>query len=203
MSKIKNIKTLVTTRFLSIYEAIYENKMGNEKTWMITSRKNETSIREQYFNGQVDKTDAVVIAALHKASGKLVLVRQFRVPLNDYVYELPAGLIDPDEEMKKTLTRELKEETGLDLIEIKVPLSHSKLYLSPGMTDESVALMYCLCEGEISKTYLEEDEDIEAVLVSPKEAEAILKGNHRLDIKAFLVLQSFVTLGTALFDKEL
>lgn len=68
----------------------------------------------------------------------------------------------------------LKEETGLDVIEINKDLSCDQVYLSPGMTDESVAFVYCICEGEVSKDYLEADEDIETYLVSKEEAKEIL-----------------------------
>ena len=36
-NKVTNIKTLNKTRFLSFYEAEYENKKGNKRTWMIAS----------------------------------------------------------------------------------------------------------------------------------------------------------------------
>ena len=107
-NKVTNIKTLNKTRFLSFYEAEYENKKGNKRTWMIASRKKDEDLKEKFFNGKKDKDDAVVIAALHKPSNKLVIIRQFRIPVNDYVYELPAGLIDDGEEAKNSVVRELK-----------------------------------------------------------------------------------------------
>ena len=142
----------------------------------------------------------MVIAALHKQSNKLVLVKQFRIPLNDYVYELPAGLIDANESIESTLERELKEETGLKLLEINEKLGRRQLYLSGGMTEESAALIYCTCEGEVSTDYLEADEDIEPILVDKEEAKKLLESNAKLDVKAFLTLQSFVVLGEELFN---
>ena len=59
-----------------------------------------------------DKIDAVVICALHKAQNKLVLINQYRVPINKYIYELPAGLVDNNEDIETSVRRELKEETG-------------------------------------------------------------------------------------------
>lgn len=199
-SKVNHIKPLSENKFLSLYDVTYTNKMNKEKHWMLASRKENSLLQDQYFNGKEEKIDAVVIVAWHKTFEKLVLIRQFRVPLNDYIYELPAGLVDPNEDRELTLKRELKEETGLDFVKISCKLGHSKLYLSPGMTDESVALTYCLCEGEVSGAYLEEDEDLEVVLVSQEEAKEILGSNHKLDIKVFLVLQSFATLGEKIFD---
>lgn len=198
-TKIKEITTLAETKFLSLYDAKYENKCGKEKSWTIASRKSIDVIKRQLIDNEEDKVDAVVIAALHKESKKLVVIKQFRVPINDYIYELPAGLIDPNEEIKYTLNRELKEETGLTVVDVLEKNGSDKLYLSPGMTDESVALIYCLCEGEISKEFLEDDEEIEGLLISQEEAKELLKSNSKFDIKCFMLLNTFVTMGEELF----
>lgn len=196
---IRKLKPLAQTRFLNLYDAEYENKKGMTKHWMIASRKDYDTLSAQYFHKGEEKTDAVVIAALHKESEKLVLIKQFRLPLNDYIYELPAGLIDPHETPETTLGRELKEETGLELVSLVK--AQDKLYLSAGMTDESVCLMYCICTGEVSIDYLEADEDIEPFLVSREDAEKLLQSGEKLDIKTYLLLQSFVKLGSALFTE--
>ena len=192
-NRIKEIITLNQTKFLNFYHAVYENKLGQEKNWFIASRKNEEIIRRQYFEGQEDQVDAVLIVATHEATGKLVMVRQYRVPLNDYIYELPAGLIDQGEDFRISVARELKEETGLELIAIDEKKSCMKTYLSPGMTDESVAMIYCTCRGELSKEYLEADEDIEPLLLSKEEAQELLDRRGKMDIKALIILQQFAS----------
>ena len=190
--KIKELQSLAQTEFLNLYEATYENKNKEDKKWIIASRKDYKTLSGQYFNGKVEKLDAVVLIAFHEESKKLAVIRQFRVPLNDYVYELPAGLIDPDENIESTVKRELKEETGLTLAAIDYSRSRKKTYLSAGMTEESAALMYCTCTGEVSSAYLEADEDIEALLLSQEEARVILASDAKIDIKAFMALQTFI-----------
>lgn len=187
-NRIKKLITLSQTKFLNFYHAIYENKNGQEKSWFIASRKTEEVMRKQCIEGTEDTVDAVLLVATHQPTGKLVLIRQFRVPLNDYIYELPAGLIDDGEDYKVSVKRELKEETGLDLIAIDEEMSVGKTYLSAGMTDESVALVYCECTGELSKDYMEADEDIEPMLVCKEEAREILSSHHKIDIKAYMAL---------------
>lgn len=199
-NKVQNLETLSQTKFLSLYNANYINKGGNKKTWTIATRKSKEALEEQFFNGKEDKVDAVVILAYHKDEKKLVAIRQFRIPLNNYVYELPAGLIDNNDDIISTVKRELKEETGLDLEEVFEDKMGQKLYLSPGMTDESVSLVYCSCSGEVSNENLEEDEDIETVLLSREDAQKILNSNERCDIKFFMALQAFITLGDKLFQ---
>lgn len=190
--KINNVKTLADTRYLKLYDAEYTNKNGDVRHWSIASRKDLDTVKQQYFNGLEEKIDAVIIVAVHEAEEKLVVIRQFRIPINNYVYELPAGLIDSGEDFETTVKRELKEETGLDLVEIDFKKTKEKVYISTGMTDESVALVYCSCKGEISDENLEADEDIEVMLVSREEANEIINSGDKIDIKALLAIQNFI-----------
>ena len=198
-TKITKVNPLVETKFMGLYDIEYKNKQNTDRNWTVASRKNKEQLEEMYLQNKEDKIDAVVIAALHKEENKLVVIKQFRVPINNYIYELPAGLIDNNEDIKSAVARELKEETGLELIDINKVNSIERVYLSPGMTDESVAFVYCTCSGKISKEYLEADEDIEAILVSQEEAKELLKGNTKIDIKFYLTLQMFANLGDKLF----
>ncbi|CEH35023.1 NUDIX hydrolase [Romboutsia lituseburensis] len=199
-NKIKDVKTLVKTKFVGLYDVEYKNKQNEDRHWMVASRKSEDELKEVYLEGKEDKIDAVVIAAFHESENKLVLIKQFRVPINNYIYELPAGLVDNDESMESTVARELKEETGLELVRINDVKSRQKVYLSPGMTDESVAFVYCTCEGELSNEFLEDDEDIESMLISKEQAKEILKSDEIIDIKSYLILQMFASMGEELFN---
>lgn len=199
INRIKKLTILAETKYLNLYEAEYENRKGDTKHWTIASRKDFDTLKGKFFEGKKQNIDAVIIAALHKESNCLVLIRQFRVPLNDYVYEIPAGLLDRDEPIEHAVDRELREETGLKLVKINHEKSKDKIYVSVGMTDEAVAMVYCTCEGEISNKYLEDDEDIEAVLISQEEAKELLKKDINMDIKALMTLQGFAALGEALF----
>jgi ADP-ribose pyrophosphatase len=196
--RIKNITPLAETKFLSLYDAEYVNKKGNVKHWMVASRKNSKTLNAQLFEGKEEKIDAVVIAAVQRDLKKLVLVRQYRIPVNDYLYELPAGLIDGDEDVFAAIQRELYEETGLNLLEVDKTKKVLPLYVSAGMTDESIALVYCTCEGVPSTQNLEEDEDLEVILVSKEEAKNLLNKDVKIDVKTYLVLQAFAELGEKL-----
>ena len=201
---IRSITTLAETEYLKLYDAEYTNKNGESRNWSIASRKDLNTLKNNYFNGAEDNIDAVIIIATYvdkathvdKATyadeDKLVIIKQFRVPLNDYVYEIPAGLIDSGEDFETTVRRELKEETGLDLFQIDYNKTKSKAYISAGMTDESAALVYCTCLGEVSKDYLEADEDIVVMLLSKEEAKSLINSDEKIDIKAYLAIQNFV-----------
>lgn len=198
-NKVTKIKALVETKFLSLYEAEYENKVGNMRTWTVASRKDNETIQKQYFEGLEDALDGVIIAAYHKELKKLVIIKQFRIPLNDFVYELPAGLIDSGDSAKSTIGRELKEETGLEIVEVIENRGINKVYVSAGMTDESLSFVFCTCRGQISDENLEDDECIEPMLISQEEALKLIQSNEKFDAKCFLVLQSFALLGEKLF----
>ncbi len=200
-NKVTKLKPLVETKFLSLYEAEYENKVGKLRTWTIASRKDNNTLQKKFFENKEDVADGVIIAAYHKEKKKLVIIKQFRIPLNDYVYELTAGLIDPGEDAKSTIGRELMEETGLKIVDIIEHRGNDKIYVSAGMTDESLSFVYCTCEGEISDEHLEDDECIEALLVSQEEAKKLIQSKEKFDIKCFLVLQSFALLGEKLFEQ--
>lgn len=199
MSKINKLTTLAETKFLNLYNAEYSNKGGNIKNWIIASRKEKENLEGVYLNNKELQDDAVLIVPFHKEEEKIVVIRQFRVPINSYIYEMPAGLIDKGESPQTTITRELKEETGLDVIEILKNTVKGQLFLSPGMTDESVTSVFCTCGGTISKAYMEEDEDIEPILLSQKEAQELLIKDVKFDIKCYIYLQEFAKSGNEMF----
>lgn len=201
IKRIKSIIPLAETRFLNLYRAEYINRKGQTKNWMIASRKDNKTLTSQLFEDKDEKIDAVIIVAVHSDLKKLVLIRQYRVPVNDYLYELPAGLIDGDEDIYTAAKRELYEETGLKLLKFDNTKKPVQLYASAGMTDESMALVYCICEGEVSTQNLEDDEDIEVILVSKDEAANLLNSNVKMDVKTYLILQAFKENGTSIVDE--
>lgn len=190
--KVKNIEKLADTKYLKLYSADYINKKGTLRNWTIASRKSIEDLNNKFFDNGEDQPDAVVIIAKHIEEEKLVLIRQFRVPINDYVIELPAGLVDEGENFIETVKRELKEETGLDLVEIDEERTNKKVYVSVGMTDESISLVYCTCSGNPSNENLEDDEDIEVILVSKEEAKELLKTEKNIDVKALLAIENYI-----------
>jgi 8-oxo-dGTP pyrophosphatase MutT (NUDIX family) len=77
---------------------------------------------------------AVIIVPLDEAADEVVLVRQYRAPLDIELLELPAGKRDVKEEPQElTAARELAEETGLEAGRLEL-IGH--FYNSPGFCDE-------------------------------------------------------------------
>lgn len=101
---------------------------------------------------------AVAIIAITNEN-KLVLVRQFRKPLEKTILELPAGKLEAGEDPKVCAWRELEEETGYKAERMEHLVS---FYTSPGFADEYLHI-YCakgLTKGEIQP---DQDEFVELV----------------------------------------
>jgi ADP-ribose pyrophosphatase len=102
---------------------------------------------------------SVVVLALDDSTNppRVLLERQYRYAADDYLWELPAGHIDPGEASAKAARRELLEETGLTAKKWKRAL---KFYVSPGILDETMEVFLAtgLTEGNAQ---LEEDERIQ------------------------------------------
>jgi len=188
--KIQNVEKITDCRHLNLYEISYINKNGVEKLWHIASRADKAKC----LTGKFDMPDAVVIVPFHKKKDKLVIIKEFRVPLGGYQYGFPAGLVDEGETIQQTCIRELKEETGLNLTRIKK--ISPPVYSSSGMTDESVSIVYAECDGTPSNKGNEASEDITTIFVSPSKASELCKDSKiKLDVKTWLVLSSFAENG--------
>jgi ADP-ribose pyrophosphatase len=87
----------------------------------------------------VRRKRAVVVAPM-TAEGKLILIRQERIPIRATIWEVPAGQIDDEsnepDEISAVALRELREETGFELGEGGDLIPLGDYFTSPGFTDE-------------------------------------------------------------------
>lgn len=175
---ILSVEKKTENRFLNMYDLQYENKVGGQGIYHIASRG--ASVEELKLKTHKNKPDGVIIYALYGPKrDKVVMVRQYRFSIDDYVYEFPAGLVDEGETYSQAGARELKEETGLDFTPVKADEMYSKpLFTTIGMTDESCATVYGYASGKISLEGLEDNEDLEVVIADRKEVRRILKEEH-------------------------
>jgi ADP-ribose pyrophosphatase len=142
--KVLGVTKITDLPWLNLFQVAFEGKDGSPGTWTVCSRKKELLPGSYPVNA-----DAVHIIPLLKdgRKRKLVTIKEFRIPLGVPEYGFPAGLYNPNEDLKSVVKRELMEETGLKLTKI--------LYASPacvtsaGMSDESNTYVVCECTGTV------------------------------------------------------
>jgi ADP-ribose pyrophosphatase len=85
---------------------------------------------------------AVILPVLD--DGSIVLIRNYRFAVDEHLYELPAGMLDPGEDPRDCAARELAEETGYAAGRIE---KLTEFYTGPGTTDE---MMYVYLATELT-----------------------------------------------------
>jgi len=183
-----NLKKLTECNWVNLYEVNYKRKTDKRKTWLMCSRKNSPI-------DDASEPDAVLIIATINCDGKkkLVITKEFRVPIWDYEYGFPTGLIDDGEDIEDTVKRELKEETGLDVV--KIEHISMPVYSSAGLTDESNHMVIVEASGEVSNEWLEDSEDIEVLLLDATQIKELLCSKKKVAAKAWGVLYHYAEVG--------
>lgn len=156
--QIHKIEPITHEKWLNLYAATFEHH-GHVGHWLFASRKSQPHDKLS--------ADAVIIVPILHTPGdppRLVMVKEFRVPVGDYIFAFPAGLLEAGEKVEETIRRELREETGMEVVAIKRVTQ--PLYSSAGLTDESVAMAYVDARATPEmQPKLEQGEDLEVVLL--------------------------------------
>jgi len=154
---------LASTPWLRLIERRYLDLEGREKSWSYIER--------------IGERPAVLIIARTEQSGRIVLLRQYRVPLDCFVLEFPAGLVDEGEGIEEAARRELREESGFEgrICSLSPPVC-----TSPGLTNERVTIVTMLVPEQASCAPAHEpSEEIEVLTPSLDELGALIEGSAR------------------------
>lgn len=154
-------------RKLDIHEN-YPVKLPNGRTHRITF---------------INHPGAVIIAAfLNKDT--VIMIRQFRPALKKYIYELPAGTLDPNETLATCARRELLEETGLKAAKLK---KVGALYPVPGYSTE-VIHAFKAEQLTLTQAQPEEYEVIEIIPMSQSKVKQMIAKGQLMDAKSICAL---------------
>lgn len=150
--EVKECNTDNSKKFIYKYILYYKNKKNQEKKYEVASRNKFSCIDDIG-----SKTNAIMIVPF-TTDGKIVLLKEFRMGINNYIYNFPAGIIESGEDEISAAKRELYEETGLNCVNIKKVLRPA--FSSAGLTDEKVTVVFMEVEGELSNEHIEDNESI-------------------------------------------
>jgi ADP-ribose pyrophosphatase len=115
---------------------------------------------------------------------QLLLIRQYRYAAERYLYEVPAGRLDPGEAPADCARRELREETGCEAQSVEHLFT---MYTTPGFTDEKIHVFMAmgLTRGEVAR---EADEFIEVETMPLSRALSLVQQGEIQDAKTALGL---------------
>ena len=122
------------------WETISSETHFQDKNLEVVTEKIQSPARHEPRSWTVVRRKRAVVIAAMTAEGKLILIRQERIPIRSAIWEVPAGQIDEEgadeDEIAAVALRELREETGLELAEGGSLSQLGDYFTSPGFTDE-------------------------------------------------------------------
>lgn len=152
-------------KYLKNYELTYLNKAGREKKYEIVSRS-EISGPEALGR----RVSGVSIVAYHE--DKLLLLREFRMGVNRFIYNLCAGMVNEGESIEECIQRELYEETGLRVRRIRNILPPS--FSAVAFSDVKTQIAFVDAEGSF-EDHTSENEQIAANFYTKEEVRELLE----------------------------
>lgn len=163
------IKKLHEGKFITRYDVEYKTTDGKTINYEMISRNNNITD----FEGLHGKTaDAVVMIVTDESGERILLNKEFRLAPGTWVYNFPAGLIDPGESPEESAVREIMEETGLELYEIYDKIGTS--YSAVGFSNETNVCMVGKARGAFKESS-STAEEIYAAWYTKEEIRALLK----------------------------
>jgi len=161
-------------------EPIYEGRMITLQVDTVRLPNGGTSTREI-----VKHPGASAVLAL--LDGKMLVVEQFRKPLEKLQVEIPAGKLDAGEDPMEAAYRELEEETGYRAKSMKLLQA---FYTSPGFADEKLFL-YVADELEPGSMQLDSDEFLQVEAITLEQAKQYIREERISDAKTMMAVQAW------------
>lgn len=171
--------------YLKNYELTYLNKSGQQKKYEIVSHKELQNVEDIGA-----RPSGVSIIAT--CDGKLLLLREFRMGVNREIYNLCAGMLEAGETIEECITRELYEETGLQVKSIRKILPPS--FAAVAISDMTTYIAFVEATGTIAD-HTSDNEQITAAFYTKDEVKALIESeafSSRAQIAAYFFSEGLI-----------
>lgn len=131
-------------------------------------QREDGTIVDPYFVVEMP-TSATALAIT--ADNKVLMVRQYRHPINDVIMELPGGFVDPGEDFSTAMKRELLEETGYSFEKVEWV---GRVAANPGVLNNFTELFLATGGVKTQDQELDHNEEIEVVEITMDELQQMI-----------------------------
>ena len=151
----QGIRKIHEGKFISRYDVDYLTAEGHPKTYEMISRNRNIQTLDALQNR---RPDSVVMILTDPAGERILVSREYRMAMAQWIYNFPAGLIDAGETPEESARRELWEETGLTLVRVDDVLDNS--YSAIGFSNERNITIFGVAAGQFRKSTSDAEEII-------------------------------------------
>jgi ADP-ribose pyrophosphatase len=184
-----------------------ETHFRNKNLEVVTEEIRSPARHEPRSWTVVRRKRAVIIAAM-TAEGKLILIRQERIPIRAAIWEVPGGQIDEKGELKAdkiaaVALRELREETGFELAEGGNLIPLGDFFTSPGFTDERGYFFLARPVRECAAGHSRDESEsiLDCRAFSAGELRRMIAGNEIRDANTLAICVRLLARGLLSFDQ--
>ena len=197
MDRIHKVVKQTDNRFLNMYELEVAHRDGKTSPYYMASRM-EDPAKIKAVTKDNNPNGVIMYGIYGEQKDKVVLVRQYRYPIGSYVYEFPAGLVEPGEILTEAGVREMYEETGLTFSPVEAGCYMKPFFTTVGMTDESCGTVFGYCSGQPTNSHQESSEDIQVIIADRDECRRILKEENVAIMCAYMLMHFIASEGDPL-----
>lgn len=181
------ISKLTNEKYLNLFCVEYKKK-GIK--WLLASRRDADKLEILNKSKNADAVNILPYSVDKNGEIEVYLIREFRHAIGDYIYSVPAGLVENNKTEEQSVKAEIYEEIGGEVVSCKCV--DKNVYTTVGLTDEKISFF----EAEVKivgKQHLEKTEEIELVSVPLKKVEKMLDDKKiAIDLKGRYSLRHFV-----------
>ncbi|MBR4745180.1 MAG: NUDIX hydrolase [Clostridia bacterium] len=184
--KLISLKKLTDLKWVNLYKSVHTISNGKEVKYNFITRRDSKHMGKSHTK----YVDAVKVLPYFEKDDQtfIIINKEFRYPLNDYVYDICSGLVENQNDLVGDVKRELWEELGATPIKIEKVANVGSV--SPGLTDETQECYEAQINPDMTCQHLEISENITNIVV-PLDKLLDYINSHQFVLSASLMLQLF------------